>query len=219
MRYLNFFLMIFALFISMNCDMCDSGGGTKPPSIDQQIAQLLTDGWLKFTKAEYDSAEYYFNEALKLNSDIKEAFAGKAWSKLMLDKADFESIEELFKEAQSDTSIVKDVKAGLAIVSNLQKKYSASINYIDELLASSASYVFQHKTDIDYHDLLVIEAHSYFYSKNFDKAYETILKLTTNYIFDPEDSSTWVVEGDKYPSYEGAISALLAKLSSQYKSF
>ena len=137
----------------------------------------------------------------------------------MLDDADLSSIETLLNNAKTDSLILNDVLAALGIVQNLQKKYSASVSNIDQLLNRIETYVFQHKTDIDYRDMLIIKAHSYFYNKNFDYCYEALLEINQDYIFDPDDSSTWEIDGKKYSAYEGAISALLAKLSNQYKSF
>ncbi len=174
---------------------------------------------MKFEESEYDSAESYFDEALSLKSDLTEANAGKGWSKLMKDESSFTEIANLLELAKLDTSIQIDVFAGLAIVNDLLKQYSFAIDYVNQILSKSPSYVFQHNPTINYQDLLVIQSHSYLFNKQFDKAYETISLLTTEFIFDPDDSSTWIVEGDRYPSYEGAISAALAIAAERYKSF
>ena len=215
-----YFILTLSLFISLNCIMCSGGGGGGTGlSKEKQILEHIANGWIEFEKSNYDSAEHFFDEALQLDNELAEGAAGKAWSRLMMDKSSLDAIENLLLKAKSNPKILNDVMAGLAIVNNLQKKYSSSVDYVSQLLDASSSYVFSHKADIDYHDLLIIKAHSYFYSKNFDKAYETILEITTNYLFDPQNPETWEVNGDKYPSYEGAISAALAKLSEQYKSF
>jgi hypothetical protein len=210
-------LILLATILVMNCNK--GGGGTKPPSIEEQIAEHLTTAWMKFEQADYDSAEYYFDEALTLQSTLPAGKAGKGWSKLMREDADLTAIETLFEGARSDSSLLNDVYAGLGIVNNLQKKYSSSSAYIEQLLTRASTYVFEHKTDITYEDMLVIQAHSYFYNKQFDQAYESLLELTTDYLFDSTDPDTWIVDSKPYSSYEGAISALLAILSNQYKSF
>ncbi|MBN2279177.1 MAG: hypothetical protein JXQ65_01210 [Candidatus Marinimicrobia bacterium] len=213
---MSFSLILISVFL-MGCG--NGGGGTKPPSIDEQIATHMAHGWEKFEIADYDSAEYYFDQVLSLRADVPEGQLGKGWSKMLVEDSDYQNIETLFASAVSDTSVQKDALAGLGIVNNLQKKYSSSANYINQLLEIASSYVFSHKSDINYQDLLVIQSHSYFYNKQFDQAYESILQLTTQYIFDPFDDDTWIVDGKVYPSYEGAISAVLAKLSDLYKSF
>jgi tetratricopeptide (TPR) repeat protein len=218
MRKLNLFLFITVLMVNfMKCG--GGGGGSKPPSTEKQIQAFLADGWLEFEAGKYDSAEYYFNEALALDNEYGESNAGKAWSLLMKDESQALTVENLFSKATADTSLLNDVETGLAIVTNLQQKYNTSINYVNKVLARESAYVFQHKTDINYQDLLVIQAHSYFYNKQFDKSYETLLQITSDFVFDPEDATTWVVKGDTYPSYEGAISAVLAIVANQYKSF
>ncbi len=214
----NFIIILLAAIVMMNCGG-GGGGGTKTPTIEEQVAENLVDGWIHFENARYDSAEYYFDLALNLMNGHEESQAGKAWTLLMQDESDLAAIETYLEKAQSDTSLLNDVLAALGIVNNLQKDYSTSINHIQQLLDRSSAYVFSHKTDIDYNDMMVLQAHSYFYNKQFDRAYEVILEMTTTYVFDPDDGSTWTVDGKKYPSYEGAISAVLAKLSDQYKSF
>ena len=198
-------LLFIASLLVLNCN--GGGGGTKPPTIDEQIIAHLSTAWEKFENADFDSAEYYFDQALSLRTGEPGGQLGKGWAKLMNEDSDYLNVETLFESAMTDSSLKNDLLAGLGIV------------YIDQLLESSSSYVFSHNTDINYQDMLIIQAHSYFYNKQFNKSYESILELTTDYIFDPSESSTWVVDGDTYPSYEGAISALLAKLSDLYKSF
>ena len=215
MRNLLILSIVFLLIISCG----KNGGGTNPPTIEEQIIKNLQIAWTFFENAQYDSSEFYFDRVLALRTGEPRGQIGKGWSKLLDENTDFNNIEILFESAMTNEDLKNDLMAGLAIVNNLQKKYSGAVDYVDQLLTAVSTYVFSHKTEINYQDLLIIQAHSYFYNKQFDNAYVTILELTTDYIFDPADSTTWVVDGDVYPSYEGAISAVLAKLSDQYKSF
>lgn len=211
-------ILIFAITL-LHLINCGNGNGSNPPTVEEQAEEHIKSAWSFFENAEYDSAEYYFDWAISLVSNYPEGQAGKAWSKLLNEDTDFSTIENLLENALTEESLINDLYAALGIVNNLQKDYTSSVNYIDDLFDLAASYVFSHNTDINYQDLLVIQAHSYFYNKDFDKAYESILELTTEFSFDPFDSTTWIVDGDLYPSYEGAISAALAKVSKDYKSF
>jgi len=213
----NLLILSIAFLFIISCGK--GGGGTNPPTIEEQILENLNIAWTFFEQAQYDSSEYYFDRVLALRTNEPRGQIGKGWSKLLVEDSDFSNIETLFESAMADENLKNDLMAGLAIVNNVQKKYGDAADYVDQLLTAVSTYVFSHKTDINYQDLLVIQAHSYFYNKQFDNAYESILELTTDYIFDPADKLSWVVDGDTYPSYEGAISAVLAKVSDQYKSF
>src|SRR6056297_3098106 len=124
----KFIVILLATVIVMNCGG-GGGGGSNPPTIEEQIVVNLTDGWIHFENARYDSAEYYFDLALNLKNDHEESQAGKGWSLLMQDEADFAAIETYLEKAQSDTSLLNDVLAALGIVNNLQQEYGASITH------------------------------------------------------------------------------------------
>jgi len=214
MKYLNIFLLILLL----NFIQCPGGGGSSPKTIEDKIAKYLSSGWENFSDGKYDESLSDFQEILKFESDHREGNMGCGWVGLVQDNESMSILNDYLIKGLSDTSIANDCRCGLAAINLIDEKYADAVGYINDVLTDEPSYTFQYKTDIDYRDLLVIKAQSLFFLKQYNNAYEAVLELTTTYIFDPDDYSTWIVDGVSYPAYEGAIAAAISKLAVEYKS-
>jgi len=211
MRYLKLLSISFILLFLIACDSCKSSSG---PGNNEHI----TNGWEYFVEARYSLAVKSFDEALLEQPSNVEAKVGKGWSLLMKDTSRTEQIINLLEEGIYSQDWKPDSRCALASARLIRKEYNKCIENSDSLLASHPDYVFQYKTNIDWRDVAIIKAQAQFLTQKYTRAWSTISQISELNL-DPANSDSWVINGNKYPSFAAALSAELAKLSREYKSF
>ncbi len=202
----------------------DPGDGTGEydtcPESCMSSEEFIQMGWADLSVGSYEDALNNFDEALSIDSLNVSASMGKAWCMFFMDSGStLDSMKILFEKGVSDSTWSADAYCGLSIVTFAQGHYTTAIAYADLLLSIDPVYVLEFYTEIDYHDILLVKAQSQYFTQNYVDAYTT---LTDGDIvddsLDPDQEESWEVNGIQYPTFESALSAVIASVTSEYDS-
>ncbi|MCF7885745.1 MAG: hypothetical protein K9M80_04540 [Candidatus Marinimicrobia bacterium] len=210
MRNLKIFLIISGIYFLISCG---SSTGTGPSE-----TKYIKSGWQYFTEKKYSMAVQSFNQALEEAPEDLEAKLGKGWSLLMKDTSGTDEIINLLKSGVSAQELKLDAFCALTSVHLVQKEYTQAINSADTLLSNEPNYVFQYNTKIDWKDITIIKAQAYFLNRNYTQAWNTIVDISELNLA-PNDSKSWVIDGQEYLSFPAVLSVEIANLSREYMSF
>ena len=78
-------------------------------------------------------------------------------------------------------------------------------------------YVFEYFSEIDFHDILLVKTQAQFLSQNYMDAYTTLSSISDDSL-DPANVESWEINGISYPSFESALAALIASVTTEYDS-
>ena len=185
-----------------------------PPGLELYIQE----GWAYLSVLLYEDALDKFEEALSVDSENIEASMGKAWSLLFLDTGNtLDLMKYLFEKGVSDSTLSADAYCGLSIVTFAQGNYMSAITYADNLLSADPNYIFEYISEIDIYDILLVKAQAQFLTQNYMDAYTTLSSIS-DYSLDPDQVESWEVNEISYPSFETALAALIALVTSEYDS-
>ena len=176
------------------------------------------EGWSNISSGSYEDALDNFDVALTVDPENIEATMGKAWSLLFIDSGStLDLMKYLFEKGVSDTTWSADAYCGLSIVAFAQGNYTTAITYADILLSADPTYVFEYFSEIDFHDILLVKTQSQYLTQNYMDAYTTLSSISDDSL-DPDQEESWIVNGISYPSFESALAALIASITSEYDS-
>lgn len=211
MRYLKILMIIVITLAAVSCDKCDNGTG---PGDSQNIKE----GWTHFSDGDYSLAVLVFEEALASQPSSVEAKVGKGWALLMKDTSATDEIVTLLENGKNNSDWEIDSRCALSALRLVRKEYDQAIQNADTLLAKKSSYVFEYKTDIDWKDVSIIKAQAHFLNQEYISAWNAVAGIS-DITLDPNNSSSWKINGKQYLSFAAALSSEIANLSDQYKSF
>ena len=176
------------------------------------------EGWSNISSGSYEDALDNFDVALTVEPENIEATMGKAWSLLFIDSGStLDLMKYLFEKGVSDTTWSADAYCGLSIVIFAQGNYTTAITYADILLSADPTYIFEYFSEIDFHDILLVKTQSQYLTQNYMDAYTTLSSISDDSL-DPDQEESWIVNGISYPSFESALAALIASITSEYDS-
>ncbi len=203
-----FFLLLLA------CPTEDNPPEPLPPGPEDYIQE----GWADLSAGSHEDALDNFDVALTVDPENIEATMGKAWSLLFLDGGNtLDLMKYLFEKGVSDSTWSADAYCGLSIVAFSQGNNTTAITYADILLSADPIYVFEYFSEIDFHDILLVKTQAQFLSQNYMDAYTTLSSISDDSL-DPANVESWEINGISYPSFESALSALIASVTTEYDS-
>jgi len=199
---------------------CGGDGGGSKPDVPATAAAYTERGWGRFEAGDFDGALSDFDDALGLETNYGPAYLGQGWSRLSL--ATSNTSKQLatasFDSALAHGQSVEDCLSGraaayLGVGGN--PSYISAIS--DALLAlqSSPDFVFAHRNSFDATDLKLIIAFAYAAQDHLPAALSAADEVADSGI-QQGDSGTWVVGGESYDSFKGAVLAHLQKLSDEH---
>ena len=202
------------LLLLLACPTEDDPPEPEPPGPEVYIQE----GWADLSAGSYEDALDNFDVALSVDPENIEATMGKAWALLFVDSGNtLDLMKYLFEKGVNDSTWSSDAYCGLSNVTFAQGNYTAAINYADILLSADPNYVFEYFSGIDFHDILLVKAQAQFLTQNYIDAYTTLSPISDDTL-DPDNEESWEVNGISYPSFESALAALIALVTSVHDS-
>ena len=211
MRYLKILMIIVITLAAVSCDKCDNGTG---PGDSQNIKE----GWTHFSDGDYSLAVLVFEEALASQPSSVEAKVGKGWALLMKDTSATDEIVTLLENGKNNSDWEIDSRCALSALRLFRKEYDQAIQNAEKKKKKKSSYVFEYKTDIDWKDVSIIKAQAHFLNQEYISAWNAVAGIS-DITLDPNNSSSWKINGKQYLSFAAALSSEIANLSDHYKSF
>ena len=192
------------------------GYGNSKYEIEARMSKYFTESEVLDTS--YEDALENFNEALSIDPENIEATIGKAWCLFFMDSgSSMEMMRYLFEKGVDDSTWAADANCALSIVTFAQGHYTTAIAYADSLLSIDPVYVLDFYTEIDYYDILLVKAQAQFLTLEYDAANTTMAQVNPSLYLDPSQDS-WEVNGTQYLTFESALSAVIASVTSEYDS-
>lgn len=196
----------------------------EPPPPDPEV--YIQDGWDDLSSGSFEDALDNFDEALAIDPENLSAIMGKAWSLFFVDSGDaLIMMSYLFEKGVNDSTWSADAYCGLSIVTFAQGDYGSAIAFANSLLSIDSVYVFDYVDDIDYHDILLVKAQAQFLTRDYLGAYTTMVQIIPSLMdqdsdlyLDDDEPESWEVNGIQYPTFESALSAVIASVTSEYDS-
>ena len=180
--------------------------------------QYIEEGWDDLSSGFYEDALENFDEALSINPENTEATIGKAWCLFFMDSgSSMEMMRYLFEKGVDDSTWAADANCALSIVTFAQGYFTTAIAYADSLLSIDPVYVLDFYTEIDYYDILLVKAQAQFLTLEYDAANTTMAQVNPSLYLDPAQDS-WELNGTQYITFESALSAVIASVTSEYDS-
>ena len=202
------------LLLLLACPTEDEPPEPSPPDPPEYIEE----GWDDLSSGSYEDALENFNEALSIDPENLEATMGKSWCLFFMDSgSSMEMMRYLFEKGVNDSTWAADANCGLSIVTFAQGHYATAIAYADSLLSIDPVYVLEFYTEIDYHDILLVKAQAQFLTLEYDEANITMTQISPSLYLDSSQDS-WEVNGIQYSTFESALSAIIASVTSEYDS-
>ncbi|MCF7797476.1 MAG: hypothetical protein K9N11_10400 [Lentisphaeria bacterium] len=144
---------------------------------------LMTEGWNSFEAGRYTEAVEAFSMAAEREATLPEVYLGLGWSSLRAQALEngrsyFSSaLAFAFLDAVNGPTIIIESKAGLAGIALAAGEYESAVGYVDEVLASDATFVFSHDSGVDVAALKKIKATAAYYMGDFSTAYQQVLDI------------------------------------------
>jgi tetratricopeptide (TPR) repeat protein len=209
---------LLAIIAALGCGG-DDGGGSKP-DLPATAAEYTERGWERFESGNFDGALSDFDAALGLNGNYGPAYLGQGWARLSLatSSASMQLATASFDSAVAHGGPLPECLSGRAAAYLGVGGNEAYISAISDALLAlqlAPDFVFAHRASFDATDLKLISAFSYAAQSHFPAALASANQVEDSGILQ-EDSETWVVDAVTYSSFEGAVLALLQKLSDEH---
>lgn len=187
-------------------------------TVAESAQQLVADGWAHFQQEQFPAAVADFRSAIADSSQYAEAYTGLGWGQLTLAVTtdSLQAALSSFDEAISLGSTWAGLRAGRAAACLGIGGSRLSSAAVDALAAlQEPTFVFPYRTSFDAKDLYLILAFARAGQGDFSQALSDAGNVEPNQI-NQGDPNTWEVDGVAYRSFEGAVLALLQKLSTLY---
>lgn len=159
-------------------------------------------GWESFELQDYAAAISYFTQAKSI-ADYTDAYNGLGWGYIRVDSIQNALLN--FNSSITLDSLNIDAYAGRSSVNLYLNRYTSAINDANNVISYDEFYVFSHDTTISYKDIRLILAQSYFYTQQYERAQEQVDIIYPENGLNPNDPSTWVVNGITYSTYHETL--------------
>ncbi len=191
---LMFFLAALVIFLS-------SCGGTD--EADTAYQDLVTQGWVFFSDAQYDSALSKFTEARDYNLEPSEAYNGRGWCYMKLDNLSSASSE--FQAASAALDPTVEIYAGWAFTLNAQKLYTESNAQASEALLQSPNWIFPYGLNLSSDHLHLLKAINYFALGNYSASLNEVKILEPSFNADVSNSDGQAQLADKIEQLKSTL--------------
>lgn len=170
----------------------------------QNLEELTQKGWEYYLKYDFDKAIEYFKKALSMDSSYPDALNGLGWS--YLHKYNLSLSENYFSLAIKE-KLNEDYLVGRAGVYLEEGKYFDAIEDAKKALEINPNFKsFHFKIDpITTKEVNILIALSYFFMKDYKRCQLIIDKLSPENNLDPDNKTTWKVNGKTFNSYQEAL--------------
>ena len=159
-------IISFAISLLLNC----TNSPTEPA---KTFEEHLTDGWLNFEKAQFQSAITCFENARKLDINSDEVHLGLAWSYAKIDS--FEKANTYSKIAIHLNNEITDAYACYAFTSFQLNEYNQAIDAAIVVITREGEYyIFPHDPQITIFSLRLLLAQCYFETAQYVKSYQQV---------------------------------------------
>jgi len=194
-----------------------SSCGKYPVWYEEKTAdQAAIAGWLNFSQDLLAKSEVNFLEAISLDSTNISANIGLGWVRVLKDSGDLAAAAINFEFGLLNSTWKYDALGGLCVVKAILNEYPLTISLADLLLSAKPLYVFKYKPDIDWHDIYLLKIQAQYFTGEYKRAWSSVLKITSKYTLDPDETETWVVNGRKYITFESALAKVIEELTELY---
>lgn len=210
-----FWLLLLPVFLTA----CSSGS-ENPVQVDEPSTaeEYLAQGWDHFEHGQYDEAGADFNAAIDLAADFGEAMAGLAWTRLV-QADDFETFHlagEDFQSAVNHGYTEAHVHAGWACaLLGRGDDAPATADRAEAALDISSSFIFPHRLSFNAVDARLVWAMALAQQGQFAAALSQADLIRDSGI-SASAPATWVVAGETFASFPGAVLGHLHQLSNDY---
>ena len=195
----------------------ENGGGTVSSGEAQFITKmtfsdLVLVSWQVYENGNYSEAIGYFEDILEQNPNYADGYNGLGWcyGSNVIDS--LETARQNFDSANALNSNFADATAGRGFVLLALKQYSLAVNDFSRIIQNNPNYVFSHDSSVTISDIRLGLAEAHFFRQNYQLAQEQVDLLAPENSLDPNNSSTWVVDGFNFTTYHGALLAWIEKL-------
>lgn len=123
---------------------------------------LVSQGWAKFERGQFDEALSTFEEAAGGDTERGEAYNGMGWCYMQIDS--LQAGLDAFDLALAEGLGTADPRAGKALIYRdlTPPNYQGAIDWAYDALRKDVHFVFPHDTSLDWKDLRLVRAQSYF---------------------------------------------------------
>ncbi|HMW31861.1 MAG TPA: tetratricopeptide repeat protein [bacterium] len=135
-----------------------SCGGDSGRSVS--YSETVERGATALNEGSYAEAIKHFSDALAMNADRPEAFAGLGWAYLFSDSV--EASEAAFSDGSMLANPGADLQAGYAFLLGVKKNHASSNARIVSVLAAEPQWSLSYGLNIDYKDLYLLKAENHF---------------------------------------------------------
>lgn len=180
---------------------------------------LTQSGWVAWEAGDYVTAEALFLDVFNFDAGYADAYSGLGWTDLR--QGDQASAAGRFESAITNGLTSEDARVGaLATYRDLPNGLATAMSYGTTALQNDPNYVFSHDPaiDADMVRLMLAQVHFRLGQANFVFAQQFMDQLVPGNGLDPADSGTWSVGGTVYPTYAGALLALIQSAFDQFGS-
>jgi len=185
---------------------------------DPTDAAGFTDrGWTSFTAGDLTAAHADFVAALVEDPTYAEAHLGQGWTLLglALSTSAMTVAGSSFDSAVSNGLDNADLRAGRAAALLGSGESAAAIADAVSARTTAPNFVFSHRSSFGLADLFLIESFAAAAEGDLEGALAAADRISDSGI-DAQNSSSWVVDGTGYSSFEGATLAFLHKMSEEH---
>lgn len=199
---------------------CGGDDGSSKPSVPATAAEYTERGWGRFTAGDLDGALSDFDSALGLDGNYGPAYRGQGWARLSLaaSNTSMQLASASFDSAMSHHQTQADCLGGRAAAylgMGGATAYMLAATNAGAALLASPDFTFEHRNSFDATDLKLIIAFAYGARGFYVDAISAANEISDSGIQEG-DSETWVVGGNRYDSFVGAVLAYLQKLSDEH---
>lgn len=175
-------LMTVLVFMLIGCTekISDDKFLSQPP---ENYTALMAEGWSDFEAGRYAAAVDAFSLAAEREATLPEVYLGLGWSSLRAQALENgrsyfgSALAFAFLDTDNGPTITIESKAGLAGVALAAGEYESAVDYVDEVLAGNATFVFSHDDGVDVAALKKIKATAAYYMGDFSTAYQQVLDI------------------------------------------
>lgn len=163
------------LLLSVTLTWLISCGGDE--TADTTYQDLMTQGWVFFDNAQYDSALSRFTSARDYNIEPSDAYTARGWCFMKLDNLSSAASE--FTIASNALDPAAELYAGWAFTLNAQKNYVSSNTQASQALLAAPNWIFPHALNLNADHLHLLKAENYFALGDYTNSLLEVNNLTS----------------------------------------